>query len=999
MLYMKMILLLTLLALPMSIKSQSSLLINEFIANNLNWNFDEYGLLINEFIANNLNWNFDEYGDFDDWIEIYNASDKRIDITDFYFTDDIADLTKWRLPAGVDSEMTILPGDFLLLWADDESWQGARHLGFRLSSSGEFIALIDSNGTTIIDSITFGEQYANISFGRHPDSTDDWRYFDQPTPETENNQGFLGVVSGPQLSLSSGLYNGPQSAAPSVNDPEAEIRYTRDGSIPSQGSELFGTDILIDSSTVIRISAFKPDYIPSPPATGVYFIDEEFIMPVLSLVTDPLNLWDPSTGIYINYDKEGPLWERNIYQSYFRDELLAHEIPAGIRIQGNTSRFMDKKSFRTFYSNGYGSDRLEYNMFNNPQVNTFKNLVLRAGYDDDITMTQGTLLRDPLVSELWYELGELVSLGNFSILYINKDYWGIYNIRESINEYFIQDHTGFEDFDLIRYKNSRAELKYGTLDDWNALEDYFRNNDFTQDSVYEEVKKRIDMDQFINLQALIQYSEYHSWGRGVSAYKENINQGRWRWTIWDMDRCFTNSSWNGFTWINSSTTGLYWGNYMVHQLLKNENFRKSFISRIADHLNYYFLPEKVIGVIDSLTQIIQPEMNNEINRWNGSLSRWESNVQSLRDFAMFRPDIVRSQMMRFFNISKEHTLSVSTNTGNGVIELNSLHISSFPWQGKYYQDVPVTITAIPAADFRLKSWLPDSLPSDQTTITLNLMSDINVQAIFEHDTTKQIVINEINYNSSDSFNSDDWIELFNNGSAITDISGWTFQDENTAGYYYSFPQNTQMNPKSYLVLCKDSLLFRSVFPGIENFIGNFGAGDSGFGLNRDGERIQLYDNPGNLVDEVYYDDKLPWPEEADGQGFTLELMNPAKVNLTAEYWAASKNTGGTPGKINSTFSAIHDHREAAPVSFQLLQNYPNPFNPTTIIGYSLPSTTMVELTVYNTLGQKLQTLFNNKQKSGKYEVRFDAKNLSSGIYFYRLKTTKFSQIKKMILLR
>ena len=125
-------------------------------------------------------------------------------------------------------------------------------------------------------------------------------------------------------------------------------------------------------------------------------------------------------------------------------------IPSGVRIQGRSSRVRPKKSFRLFFKNAYDHDRLNYPMFGPNGPVTFKNLVFRSGYDDDIQMLEGTLIRDPLVTRLWEKLGMLASRGNFTNLYLNDQYWGIYNIRESINEHFISDHTGYLDFDLIR---------------------------------------------------------------------------------------------------------------------------------------------------------------------------------------------------------------------------------------------------------------------------------------------------------------------------------------------------------------------------------------------------------------------------------------------------------------------------------------------------------------------------------------------------------------------
>ena len=91
--------------------------------------------------------------------------------------------------------------------------------------------------------------------------------------------------------------------------------------------------------------------------------------------------------------------------------------------------------------------------------------------------------------------------------------------------------------------------------------------------------------------------------------------------------------------------------------------------------------------------------------------------------------------------------------------------------------------------------------------------------------------------------------------------------------------------------------------------------------------------------------------------------------------------------------------EELPNEFDLYQNYPNPFNPATTIRYDLPQNTDVRLDIYNILGQRVYTLVNAPQKAGRYEVRFDASSLASGVYFYRLMTGEFASVKQMTLIK
>jgi len=154
-----------------------------------------------------------------------------------------------------------------------------------------------------------------------------------------------------------------------------------------------------------------------------------------------------------------------------------------------------------------------------------------------------------------------------------------------------------------------------------------------------------------------------------------------------------------------------------------------------------------------------------------------------------------------------------------------------------------------------------------------------------------VVINEINYNSSTTLDAGDWIELYNNTDENIEISLWEFRDEDNL---FIVPENTVLSPENFLVLCQSIETFSEVFPDIENVLGGFE-----FGLNGGGESISLTHANGMVVDEVEYDDISPWPSAADGEGRTLELIDPQLDNSLGSNWSASNVDGGTPGEMNS----------------------------------------------------------------------------------------------------
>ncbi|KQC11947.1 MAG: hypothetical protein APR54_10335 [Candidatus Cloacimonas sp. SDB] len=143
-------------------------------------------LYINEFLASNNNCLADEYGDFDDWIEIYNGGNIPANLGGLYITDDLGNLNMWQIPDTDPDMTTIRPGGYLILWADKEPEQGVIHVDIQLDVDGENIGLVESDGSTIIDSYVFGEQTIDFSEGRLPDGSDNWEFFEDPTPGASN---------------------------------------------------------------------------------------------------------------------------------------------------------------------------------------------------------------------------------------------------------------------------------------------------------------------------------------------------------------------------------------------------------------------------------------------------------------------------------------------------------------------------------------------------------------------------------------------------------------------------------------------------------------------------------------------------------------------------------------------------------------------------------------------------------------------------------------------
>ena len=235
-----------------------------------------------------------------------------------------------------------------------------------------------------------------------------------------------------------------------------------------------------------------------------------------------------------------------------------------------------------------------------------------------------------------------------------------------------------------------------------------------------------------------------------------------------------------------------------------------------------------------------------------------------------------------------------------------------------------------------------------------------------------LIINEINYHSSATFDPGDWVEVFNPHPYPLDITNWKLRDE-VDTHEFIFPAGTILPPGGFLVVAEIITSFHSLFPNVSNYVGPMG-----FGLSGNGELIRLYNSNGSMVDTVHYNDKAPWPTEPDGTGPTLELISPSLDNALASSWKASCEPHGTPGEQNCTNIFIPQYESERTISFLVC---PNPFTISASIVIRSPGP--VEngtLVIYDLPGKEVKRLEHIRSN----HVTIDRQGLSPGIYLFYL---------------
>ncbi|MFT3822724.1 MAG: CotH kinase family protein [Chitinophagaceae bacterium] len=313
-------------------------------------------IYVNEIMASNSSTLADETGSYEDWIELFNPGNTSVDLTGYSITDDPSKPTKFKLTNGV-----VPAGGYLVIWASGYPERGVLHTSFALSASGENVCLYSPEGV-FIDSLAFGSQRADISYGRKTDGSSSLVYFASATPGLSNDNAvsYLGILSTPVFSTAAGFYNTPFTLSITNADPGVTIIYTLDGSMPDpanlagtifryknqyayepgQSSGSFLTDTcrsalyttpfsitnaaenpnrfsvksstydftpayfpaeLINKGTIVRAKAYKEGYMPSNVSNATYFISSSgnpYSLPVISLGIQQNYMYDYDSGVY-----------------------------------------------------------------------------------------------------------------------------------------------------------------------------------------------------------------------------------------------------------------------------------------------------------------------------------------------------------------------------------------------------------------------------------------------------------------------------------------------------------------------------------------------------------------------------------------------------------------------------------------------------------------------------------------------------------------------------
>lgn len=705
------------------------------------------------------------------------------------------------------------------------------------------------------------------------------------------------------FSLSGGFFSGKQTLE--IRSPGCTIFYTTDGSTPDRSGNLYKRPIQIQESTVVRALAISPDGLETE-TSHTYFIDEPASsFPVISIAITPAVLFDPVDGLYVKgepaFEEQKKSTSANFWSKrevpmhceiFETDKQCVFRSKAGLRLFGGYSRLFPQKSLTIITSPSYGEKRIEYPLFGPEGPDKFKFLVLRNSGSD----FGKSHFRDALMTSLVEDWDMETQAYRPAHVYLNGKYWGIYNMREKINRHFLETHTDI-DKDSVDILEHYMGLKKGSVVHYRSMLAYLRRNDLSDQYYFDSLGRMMDIDNFMNYQLAQIYFDNQDAGGNIKFWRPQRPDGIWRWVLYDTDWGFGLHNENaqevnslafhtrpdGPSWPNPP-----WSTFILRKLLENPGFRQAFINRMADHLNTAFHPDRVLDRINSMETALLPEIDRHLERWNLSRKSWIHHVQRLKRFAFERPSYVRSHFKETLEAGNPVPVRITCQEGGSVWVNENLILKEETLDGIYFANVPVKLEALPRLGYRFTHWVVDGqlIKAGKLKLTLKSETPRTIEAFFQpylHPLAGKLIINEIcPFNE----HTGDWVELFNNSDEIADLTGWQLIDLKRNHFY--FPP-ISVPPKSYLVVCQDSVAFGKSYPKTLPYLGGLT-----FGLHKRREKLFLYSNNGAAIDSVGYNIT---PMDTS---FSLSLLLPHLNNADQENWTLDPGNG-TPNKANPEY--------------------------------------------------------------------------------------------------
>jgi len=601
------------------------------------------GLIISEVMSENTKYLGQNGNRYYDWVELYNNSDEDINLAEYTLsTRDTLD--EYTLP-----DVVLKAHEYIVIMCSgDEALTNKSyyHAPFKIS---ETEALFLGKNGKLVDSLVVNGLPTNYSYGI---GTDGYYYSNTPTPKAKNSEGARSITLDPVFKTTAGIYNDVSSVQVEIEG-YGTIYYTTDGSKPTTSSKVYSGPINLKKTTVVKAICVDSGKYKSSVVTASYIINENHSVAVVSISMPSSDF--SRLNNYPWSDEDIPC------TAELFEESGTFNINCAISCFGGNSRNMDKKSYAIKFDKQWGANNLVYPLFDNRDNSVYESIVLRQGSND----WTRTVFRDVMATSL---MDDYLDTQDYKacVVYINGEYWGLYNIREKVNAAFISEHYNVSK-ESVNIVNVDLSTKTGSNSGLISLINYIKTHDMSNNTYYEYVCSKLDVvnvcDYWIAEMFCVNPDVYN-----VRYFNSTeLDGGKWKYIYYDMDHAFRFPTKNYYTeylcnpygmegWVNN-----VYDNTIPKDLFDNKQFVNLWLERLAYHLQNNLSKENVTAALNHFIDLYANEIERDRKEWANSydsvvgeypsMSNYNSNISVIKSFIKTRYSYILNQTKSYFGLS------------------------------------------------------------------------------------------------------------------------------------------------------------------------------------------------------------------------------------------------------------------------------------------------------------------------------------------------------------
>ena len=492
------------------------------------------------------------------------------------------------------------------------------------------------------------------------------------------------------FSVPGGFYDSVFHVVLSCSEEELVIHYTNNGNVPTVSSKVYSNPLLLGENLYSHSDIYTiqccPDSVWYPPdsvkhciviraaafdakgnrvsevVTQSYFIRslgcDTHGLPVVSLCADSLDLFDYERGIMVpgiccdsanqywtgNYYQKGRQWERPCNFEFYEADSGGINQQAGLRMHGSSARAGQQKGLKLYARKEYGEPRFQYVFFKELENRSFKHLVLKPFCHRGASHA----VQDRVCSQIEAGLAVESLASRFVVLYINGEYWGIYDFKEKPDEHYLADHYGCSPQSIDMVESWNGKVSCGDNTGFIEMMRWFVKADLSSDEDYRKACSLIDVDSFIDYYCLELFIGNYDWPyNNMRCWREG--EGKWRWLFFDGDDCLDGSD----NVVSSAlTTGgkVTESNLLFNKLLMNQDFRDRFYGRFGRLMTNQFDYETTSAYLEANIAKVRGEVENHVERFGRpeSVSNFDQQMWHVNHFLRYRVLNMSSLLYRFY---------------------------------------------------------------------------------------------------------------------------------------------------------------------------------------------------------------------------------------------------------------------------------------------------------------------------------------------------------------